>query len=107
MPIYIYESHLGGIYFSDCEYDYDELYCEQCGDYDKFIGTANTANTAKEAIGHLAAYGMINIDDCGGYDLEYVLEQMVCFEETISLEEAIEIVRKYKEYFDNEEENNA
>lgn len=104
MPIYIYESHLGGIYFSNCEYDYDELYCECCGDYDKFIGTANTA---KEAIGCLAAYGMINIDDCGGYDLEYVLEQMVCFEETISLEESIETARKYKEYFDIEEENNA
>ena len=101
MPIYIYESHMGGIYFSDYEYDYDELYCETCGDYDLFIGTANTT---KEAIGHLVAYGMINIDDCGGYDLEYILEQMGCFEESITLEEAIEIAREYKEYFDNEEE---
>lgn len=47
---------------------------------------------------------MINIDDCGGYDLEYILEQMGCFEESIILEEAIEIAREYKEYFDNEEE---
>lgn len=28
MPIYIYESHMGGIYFSDNEYDVDDLYCE-------------------------------------------------------------------------------
>lgn len=100
MPIYVYESHLGGIYFSDCD-DCDKLYCEQCGDCDQFIGTASTA---KEAIGCLAAYGLINIDDYGGYDLEYILGQMGCFEEAISLEEAIKIAREYKEYFDNEEE---
>lgn len=42
MPVYIYESHMGGIYFSDYEYDYDDLYCEECGDSDTFIGTAST-----------------------------------------------------------------
>ncbi len=46
MPVYIYESHMGGIYFSDYEYDYDDLYCEECGDSDTFIGTASTAEGA-------------------------------------------------------------
>ena len=32
---YIYEDHLGGGYYvSEDELDYDELYCEQCGDSD-------------------------------------------------------------------------
>lgn len=47
---------------------------------------------------------MINIDGCGGYDLEDILEQMGCFEKSINLEEAIEIIRKYKDCFDDEEE---
>lgn len=99
MPIYIYESHMGGIYFSDCEYNYDKLYCEQCGDSDWLIGTANTI---EEVLSCLA--NMINIDGCDGYDLEDILEQMGCFEKSISLEEAIKIIRKYKDYFDDEEE---
>lgn len=31
---YLYENHLGGIYFTDEEFDYDMLYCEQCNDSD-------------------------------------------------------------------------
>lgn len=99
MPIYIYKSHMGEIYFSDNEYDVDDLYCEQCGDSDWLIGVANTI---KEALYCLA--DMININGCGGYDLEDILEQMGCFEKSISLEEAIEIIRKYKNCFDDEEE---
>ena len=36
---YLYESHLGGHYSSETEYDYDDLYCEDCGDSDTLIGT--------------------------------------------------------------------
>ena len=36
--MYIYESHIGGYYASDEEYDYDELYCETCGDSDRLLG---------------------------------------------------------------------
>lgn len=32
--IYIYESHLGGLYISDEELSLDETYCETCGDCD-------------------------------------------------------------------------
>lgn len=37
--MYFYESHLSGvIYTTDYEKDYDELYCEECGDSDWYIG---------------------------------------------------------------------
>ena len=36
--MYIYESHLGGLYTSDEALDYDYLYCEECGDSDTEVG---------------------------------------------------------------------
>lgn len=36
--ICIYEDHLcGGYYVTEGELDYDELYCEQCGDSDRQV----------------------------------------------------------------------
>ena len=32
---YFYESHLGGVYSSEHELDWDDLYCDQCGDCDQ------------------------------------------------------------------------
>lgn len=40
--IYIYENHMGGCYWTSEPYDYDELYCETCGDSDREIGAAST-----------------------------------------------------------------
>lgn len=40
--MYIYEGHLGGLYTSDTYLDYEDLYCEQCGDADWCIGYAAT-----------------------------------------------------------------
>lgn len=41
MGYYFYASHMGdGIYASECDYDYGELYCEQCGDSDMRLGYA-------------------------------------------------------------------
>lgn len=41
MGYYFYASHMGdGIYASEWDYDYDELYCEQCGDSDMRLGYA-------------------------------------------------------------------
>lgn len=42
--IYIYESHLGGYYASNVQLDYDELYCEECGDVDTFVGKYDPAS---------------------------------------------------------------
>lgn len=44
--MYIYKSHMGGLYVSDEILDYDMLYCETCGDSDELVGTAETAAEA-------------------------------------------------------------
>ena len=36
---YIYDSHLGGIYVSQEDLDYEVCYCEQCRDLDQLLGT--------------------------------------------------------------------
>lgn len=36
--MWFYESHLGGIYTTDRELSFDELYCEDCGDCDSCLG---------------------------------------------------------------------
>lgn len=42
MP-YLYKDHLfGGYYSSNFEQDYEQLYCDQCGDSDTFIGEYET-----------------------------------------------------------------
>lgn len=48
--MYIYEGHLGGLYTSDYALDYDDLYCEQCGDSDWCIGYAETRADAWELL---------------------------------------------------------
>lgn len=44
--MYIYEGHMGSLYTSDYELDYEDLYCEQCGDSDWLIGRAETREEA-------------------------------------------------------------
>lgn len=44
--MHIYQSHLGGIYTSKEKHDIDFLYCETCGDYDSYLGDANTLEQA-------------------------------------------------------------
>lgn len=47
--MYFYQSHLGGgIFYSEEEIDWDDLYCEQCGDSDTELGYYETAEEAKE-----------------------------------------------------------
>lgn len=46
IKIYIYEGHMGNLYTSDEPLDYDELYCEQCGDSDWLLGYAETKEEA-------------------------------------------------------------
>ena len=65
--MYIYESHLGSLYTSIYELDYDELYCEQCGDSDWLIGCATTK---EEAWDLLTDY--TDIDGSGGYSYDYI-----------------------------------
>ena len=39
--IYIYESHMGGLYAGDYELSYEQRYCDICNDSDCFMGRAN------------------------------------------------------------------
>lgn len=44
--MYFYESHMGGVYSSEEELDYEMLYCDSCGDSDREIGYAETFEEA-------------------------------------------------------------
>lgn len=46
--MYWYASHLGGIYSSDYEISDEDLYCDQCGDYDEYLGQFETEEEAYE-----------------------------------------------------------
>lgn len=44
--MYIYASHMGGLFASSNELSYEQLYCEECGDSDSLIGEADSAEEA-------------------------------------------------------------
>lgn len=91
--MYIYESHMGGFFTSDEVLDYEDTYCEECGDSDTFIGCADTQEealrlledeicrdyTGKEACIRCQCTDKRICDVCdrmystGGYDEEYVM----------------------------------
>ena len=71
----VYESHLGGIYFSEDVLDQDELYCDECGDSDTHLGHADTW---EEAISMLKWEG--EEDDEFRYDQEYLNDLKIKFE---------------------------
>ena len=65
--MYIYQSHMGGLYTSDDELDYEYTYCETCGDSDWLIGYAETREEAWDLL-----KDDTNIDGSGGWDYEYI-----------------------------------
>ena len=67
--MYIYEGHMGDLYTSDTELDYEERHCEQCGDTDWLIGYANTKEEAWKILKPIT-----NIHGSGGWDYDYVQE---------------------------------
>ena len=48
--LYLYESHMGGLYWSEEDYDYESMYCETCGDSDMQLGTAENYLAAMELL---------------------------------------------------------
>lgn len=66
--MYIYEDHMGGLYTSDRELDYEERYCEQCGDTDWLLGCAYTRQEAWNLL-----KGDNGTDSFCGYDYNYIL----------------------------------
>ena len=65
--MYIYEGHLGGLYATEYPLDYDDLYCEECGDSDWLIGYANNKKEAWKLF-----EGKLDINGSGGWNYEYV-----------------------------------
>lgn len=74
--MYIYESHMGGLYISESYRDFDDCYCERCGDSDQLIGYAETREEAWNLL-----KDETDIDGSGGYDYEYVQEFLKNWEE--------------------------
>lgn len=64
---YLYESHLGGYYTAQKKYDRKELYCEQCGDSDWFLGSFSTPKELWDIV-----RGDVDVDGCGGICLAYI-----------------------------------
>ena len=70
MIYYLYENHLGGgVYWSEYERDWKDLYCETCGDADWRLGTFKTADELKNLL-----------ED---FDSEYVREVIAEFMEEV------------------------
>lgn len=46
MGKHIYEGHMGNFFATNEKWDYDQLYCETCGDSDTYIGYAENAEEA-------------------------------------------------------------
>lgn len=67
--MYIYESHMGGLFVSDEVLSYEQTYCETCGDSDFLLGYAETREEAWNLL-----KDDTDIDGSGGWDYEYVQE---------------------------------
>lgn len=65
--MYIYQSHMGGLYTSDEMLDDEMLYCEECGDSDSFIGYAETREEARKLLKEEAVVA-------GEWDEDYIEE---------------------------------
>lgn len=89
--LYLYQGHMNGLYLSDYQLDWDDLYCETCGDTDWEIGYFESAI---EILKYMA--DDINVQGSGGYDLNHVLETISAFEDCPSLEEAEKIIIENK-----------
>lgn len=99
MSVYVYESHLGGLYTSDDYIPYDELYCEQCGDSDYEIGQFDTF---EEFLKYFADSIYVNPGD-GGYSLDLVISDVgYAFDDNLIKEEAANIVRMAKKEMEDE-----
>lgn len=50
MTYYLYESHLGGVYWTTEQQSFEDLYCEECGDSNWLMGTFETMEELKELL---------------------------------------------------------
>lgn len=97
MERFIYEGHMGGLYCTDYRQNFEDLYCEQCGDSDWELGSAKTLAEAWNLLkdktdtfneskcstcSHNGDYDYCD-EQCeeyqhsGGYSLPYIMEFLV------------------------------
>lgn len=69
--IYIYESHLGGLYVENEVLDYDLLCCEECGDSDQLLFESDNIYDIAEFLKEKTS-----IFNTGGYTYEHTLDIM-------------------------------
>lgn len=99
MSVYVYESHLGGLYTSDNSIPFDELYCEQCGDSDWEIGAFDTFEDFLKSY----ANNIYVNDGDGGYSIDFVMSNVGCaFDDNLTKEEIANIVRTAKKELKDE-----
>lgn len=68
--MYVYESHLGGLYTSDWPLEHEFLYCEQCGDYDWEYGPYDSViEFIEDFSDDICVVGYE-----GGYGIDYIQE---------------------------------
>ena len=70
--MYVYESHLGGLFVEDRMLSFKERFCEDCGDSDVLIGEYSDVQEFWNLIKDYCS-----IDNSGGYTLSYVFPLMV------------------------------
>lgn len=66
----LYESHTGGLYATEEPQELEALYCEQCGDSDREIGTFETVEELWDFIkpSYFACIGCENTEECDSID---------------------------------------
>lgn len=70
--VYLYESHMGGLFIDEDCLDFDDLYCETCGDSDNLLGSFETLEEFWNLI-----KDECDINGSGGYALTYVYPMIV------------------------------
>ena len=85
---YLYQGHMGCLYTSDEQLDYDNLYCSQCCDSDWFLGTFETIKDFWNLI-----KDECDIDGNGGWSLQYIYPMIV---EIFDLPDVVEYENDYE-----------
>lgn len=99
--IWIYESHLGGLFTESKPLTANECYCEQCGDYDWEIGAFETMAD------FVAAYAdNIAVAPCEcGIDIDTLIEDVGwAFKDKLTHEQIKEIAIANKTYEEEDDE---
>lgn len=97
--MWVYESHLGGLCFTDERMSTRDLYCNQCDDFDWELGNFESA------VKFLECYAPRISADCDGYGmcpLDGILRVLrLYFDDVPDYDKAVEIVMANREVEDD------